>query len=143
MEGNDGIIGSYNENGKPVIVKFVAEKPNRNVQNKLPYLLVISWKYNGDENNGMPLNEDNERMILLEQLLQEIVLEGNSYHAYSRTGNSLKELNYYVTNQNEYMDRVNILLKDYEDFPISFDFYADNDWDELATLFKDFKVNSK
>ena len=58
-----GVIGSFTEDGFPVIIKFVNELPENKIMNHLPFLVVISWKYNGEKNNGMPEEKVNERMI--------------------------------------------------------------------------------
>jgi hypothetical protein len=49
-----GIIGQYTENGYPVIMKFVNELPEKQILDRLPLLVVVSWKYDGGKNNGMP-----------------------------------------------------------------------------------------
>ena len=41
-----GIIGRHTEDGFPVIMKFVNELPEKQIMDKLPFLVVISWKYN-------------------------------------------------------------------------------------------------
>ena len=69
-EEEKGIIGRYYENDLPIIMKFVNELPNESIIKKLPFLTVVSWKYDGNENNGMPPKEINERMIVLEEALE-------------------------------------------------------------------------
>ena len=135
-----GIIGRYYENDLPIIVKFLNELPETKVTSKLQILVVISWKYNGDENNGMPLKSDNERMIILEDLIMNSeFLEKSFVHAYSRTGNNLKELNFYCETQKEFMRILNIILANNKRFPIELNFYEDKEWSEFKTLLKDFK----
>lgn len=53
-EEQNGVIGRYYENDLPVIMKFVDKLPNERSMKKLPFLTVVSWKYDGNENNGMP-----------------------------------------------------------------------------------------
>jgi len=99
-----GVIGKATEGGKPVIYAFESELPNFNVQEQLKVLTVISWKYDGDDNNGMPLPSENERMIALEDaLIDKLDGSQNTYHAYSRTGNNLKEFSYYVQSKDQFM----------------------------------------
>lgn len=135
-----GIIGQYYENKLPVIVKFVNVLPETEITNKFKTLVVISWKYNGDENNGMPFKNDNTRMILLEDLIMNSDLPEKSFvHAYSRTGNNLKELVFYCETQKEFMALINKTLANQERFPIEIFFYEDKEWSEFKTLLKDFK----
>ena len=49
-----GIIGRAYIDGLPVIYKFVDKAPTDAKRKTLPWLTVISWKYDGSENNGMP-----------------------------------------------------------------------------------------
>ena len=86
-----GIIGRYYENDFPVIMKFVNELPETKVMSKLPFLTVISWKYDGTERNGMPLTKVNNRMIILEEAIEKSMSSTDLFtHVYSRTGNNLK-----------------------------------------------------
>lgn len=136
----NGIIGRYYENGLPVIVKFVNELPEIEITNKFQILVVISWKYDGERNNGMPIKRDNAKMIVFEDLIMNSDLLENSFiHAYSRTGNNLKELIFYCETQEEFMDMINLTLAKYERFPIEINFYEDIEWSEFKTLLKDFK----
>lgn len=49
-----GIIGEATEGGYPVIYSFVNELPAKEIRRDLNWLVVISWKYDGVSNNGMP-----------------------------------------------------------------------------------------
>jgi hypothetical protein len=87
-----GIVGKSTENGFPVIYKLVDEIPNDEVLSRFPWLTVVSWKYDRDVRNGMPPEETNEQMITLEDAINGLATAGLCRHAYSRTGNGLKEL---------------------------------------------------
>ncbi|MEQ9264378.1 MAG: DUF695 domain-containing protein [Balneolaceae bacterium] len=135
-----GIIGKYYENELPVIVKFINELPSDSIREKFPLLTVISWKYNGETNNGMPLEEVNNKMIVLEDAIEDTIDSFNQYqHAYSRTGNNLKELVYYCGSQNEFMNLLNKTLANHERYPIEIKFYKDPEWSEFKKLIEDFK----
>ena len=140
----DGIIGEYYENDFPVIVKFVNRIPHETTQSKLPMLTVISWKYDGSQRNGMPLKEVNQRMIKLEEAIATSNLDNELFkHAYSRTGNNLKELVYYSSSQEEFMQNLNKTLSKHERYPIEISFYEDKEWCEFNKLLNDFKANEK
>lgn len=135
-----GIIGRYYEDGFPVILKFVNELPSIEVQNLFPLLTVISWKYDGDLNNGMPKDEINQQMIILEDALIEAMNITKSFvHAFSRTGNNLKEFVYYCKGLDSFMLLLNETLQNHEPYPISIDFYDEPDWNEFKKLLDDFK----
>ena len=139
-----GIIGKYIENDFPVIVRFINELPGKKVVNKFPLLVVVSWKYNGEKNNGMPEKKINERMIGLESLIERSLQASNAFtHAYSRTGNNLKEFVCYGTSQKEFMDLLNKTLAKHEEYPIEINFYEDKEWVEFKKLIDDFSFTSK
>jgi Family of unknown function (DUF695) len=139
-EENKGIIGKYTENDFPVIMKFVNELPEKEIISRFPFLTIVSWKYDGSENNGMPLEEINKRMITLEKALENSMDSSNIYrHVYSRTGNNLKEFAYYSTSQNDFMNTLNKTLEKHAEYPIGIDFYEDKEWADFKKIIENFK----
>jgi hypothetical protein len=106
---------------------------------------VISWKYDGTSNNGMPLEEENKKMLMLEDTIQkDIEKEGILRHAYSRTGNNLKELVYYIHDREEFIQMLNQSLSSHPRYAIDIDFYEDKKWEDFKKLLNKFsKVNNK
>jgi len=94
-EDGKGIIGRVHEDGVPVLYSFVNELPDAEIRSRLRWLTVISWKYDGAGNKGMPSLEENRHMILLEDAIHDHVENDEVLRqVYSRTGNNLKELVY-------------------------------------------------
>jgi hypothetical protein len=123
FKDNEGIIGRYYENDLPVIMKFVNELPEQKVLSKLPILTIVSWKYDGSENNGMPLNEVNNQMIILEDTIEISMNSTDLFtHVYSRTGNNLKEFAYYSKSQKDFMEILNRTLEKHNTYPIEINF---------------------
>ena len=88
----------------------------------------------------MPPKEINEKMIVLEEALEDAEESCKLYqHAYSRTGNNLKELVYYSTNLEDFMEVLNEELAKHERYPIEINFYEDDQWSEFKKLIDDFK----
>jgi hypothetical protein len=140
MDEQKGTIGRYYANDLPVIVKFVNELPNEKLMNKLPFLTVVSWKYNGSKNNGMPSKKINERMIILEEALHNSMEKTDIFtHAYSRTGNNLKELVYYTTKQDDFLTMLNQTLEKHSVYPIDIEFFEDKDWIDFKRILNDFE----
>lgn len=140
QEENKGIIGRYYENELPVIMKFVNELPENKIIKTLPFLTVVSWKYDGSDNNGMPLKEINDKMINLEDALDASIESSSLFrHVYSRTGNNLKEFVYYSNNQNDFITMINKALEKHEKYPIEINFYEDKEWTEFKSVINDFK----
>jgi len=140
IEQEKGIIGRYYENELPVIMKFVNELPEKKIMSELTFLTVISWKYDGTENNGMPLTEVNNRMIILEDAIESSMNSTELFtHVYSRTGNNLKEFAYYSKSQKDFMEILNQTLEKHDTYPIEINFYEDIEWTDFKNVIKDFK----
>ena len=130
-----GIIARYYEDELPVILKFVNEFPEKSVRSKYSWLTVISWKYDGNRNNGMPVEAVNQAMIRLEETIENIIEPaGYCRHAYSRTGNNLKELVYYIENRDEFLAAFNQALKDHPRYPVEINFYEDKQWEDFQRI---------
>ncbi|MDJ0832570.1 MAG: DUF695 domain-containing protein [Gammaproteobacteria bacterium] len=138
-EEEKGIIGRVYEDGAPVIYKFVNDLPEESVRANLTWLTVIAWKYDGSSNNGMPVADVNQRMIALEVAIEENI-ENYSVlrHVYSRTGNNLKELVYYIHDRENFLEIFNSVLSGHPRYPIEINFYEDNEWKDFKRLLNDF-----
>ncbi|GHE72840.1 DUF695 domain-containing protein [Roseivirga thermotolerans] len=139
LDDQKGIIGKFHESGKPVIVKFVNEIPNDETMKNLPWLTIISWKYDADINNGMPLKEVNKKMIKLEHALEVFYSIDDIRWIYNRTGNGLKEFNYQISDRDQFIKELNKALRGHERYPIEITFYEDSDWKGFIKLVKDFE----
>ncbi len=129
-----GIIARAYEDDFPVILKIVDDVPPESVRRQFKWLTVISWKYDGSSRNGMPEDPTNQRMIALEDVIrQELESKALCKHAYSKTGNSLKQLVYYVADQDQFMNALNEALVGEPRYPIEIEFYSDPEWEEFQT----------
>jgi|GEM_PF-871094 len=134
-----GVIGEVYINGFPVIYKFVNELPTKDIRATYPRLVVVSWKYDGSERNGMPEEDENKRMIQLEDALEVgVEAKGVCTHAYSRTGNNLKEFVYYIRDDDEFLKSLNSALASHDRYPIEITFYEDREWKDFKGLLSDF-----
>ena len=137
-----GIIGRVYEDGFPVIYKFVNEMPSETIRTNLTWLTVISWKYDGKSNNGMPNSEENQKMITLEDAIEKHIENDKVLrHVYSRTGNNLKELVYYIHDQQQFLDAFNKTLANHPRYPIEINFYEDKKWEDFQRLLNEFNKN--
>ena len=128
-----GVIARSYESGLPVIWAFADVPPLQSTREALPWLTVISWRYDDSSRNGMPPKPLNERMIALEDAIEgAVVRSGFCEHAISRTGNQLKELVYYINDRDTFLARFNDALRDHERYPIAITFYHDPEWLEHA-----------
>lgn len=131
-EDPGGVIAKIMEDDKPVILAITKGNYTNENKNKFPQLIIIAWKYDGSENNGMPSEEDKEKMNLFQDVLEhEVISKGLGIHAVSRTGNNLKEFEYYFADQEAFMQEFNNAFSKYDRFPIDIKFYKDPEWKEL------------
>lgn len=134
------LIGTFYENDLPVIMKLTSELPEQKVISRLPFLTIISWNYDGGENNGMPPSEVNKRMMILEDAIEDSMNSTSLFtHVYSRTGNNLKEFAYYSTSQKDFMEILNQTLEKHETYPIEIKFYPDKEWTDLKKVMSELK----
>ena len=82
----------------------------------------------------MPPEATNKQMIALEHAMDELAEAGLCRHAYSRTGNGLKELVYYIADQDQFMGAFNDALSDHPRYPIQLDFYDDPGWGDFQKV---------
>lgn len=134
-----GIIGRTTEDGFPVVYKFVDELPSEQDRERLPWLTVISWKYDGSARNGMPPESVNQQMIALERAIDALESPALCRHAYSRTGNGLKEFVYYISDQDGFMSAFNDALHGHPRYPIEITFYEDRQWSDFQKFRERFK----
>lgn len=136
-------VGEAKIKGMPVVYKFINELPEEKLRNSMAWLTVVSWKYDGSTNNGMPIKEVNETMIRLEDGLEAIKGREKIYFdVYSATGNNLKEFVFYIASREEFMNNFNEALNGHPAYPIEVNFYEDKDWSDLVKLQNDFGVTA-
>jgi Family of unknown function (DUF695) len=135
-EPNKGFFARTFEDGRPVVYKALMDKlPAAAAREKLPWLTIIEWRYDGSESNGMPPETDDSRMSALEDAISsQLEREGFLRHAYSRTGNGLKELVYYINDRDGFIEAFNAALAGHERYPIEIIFHEDPAWDYLQEL---------
>lgn len=137
-------VGEAKIQGKPVVYKFINALPDEDARSKFRWLTVVSWKYDGSKNNGMPPKPVNESMIKLEDGLEEMKgHESVYYDVYSASGNDLKEFVFYITDREIFMSNFNEALKEHPKYPLEINFYEDAEWSDLKKLHKDFGIESK
>jgi hypothetical protein len=134
-----GVIGRLEADGNSIIYKFVNELPPQQLRERLRWLTVIAWDYDGISSNGMPSAETITSMMKLEATIEEkLERDGFLRHAYSRTGNNRKELVYYINDRDTFIEQFNQALAGQPRYPISIDFYEDAEWKDFAMVLGNF-----
>jgi hypothetical protein len=124
------IVAEGQEHGHRVIWKFLGEMPSGQARAGLDVLTVISWKYDGAANEGLPSAAERERMNALEDAV-DLIEAGILQPAFSRTGNNVKELAYYIGDRKRFLASLNQVLRSHPRYPIEISFYEDPQWREL------------
>lgn len=125
-----GVVAKTMEEGKPVILSISKGANTDANRAKFPWLVVIAWKYDG---GAMPAKDINEKMLRLEDAIEDDIVTGeHCIHAVSRTGNGLKEWEYYIKDQADFTTRFNKAVMGHERYPIKITFYSDPEWKELT-----------
>lgn len=130
------LLLEYQNEGYPIVMKVMEELPSESVRDRFGWLTVISWKYDRTENNGMPLPAVNSQMVDLEHAIDEIQENDLCVQVYSKTGNGLKELVYYISDRDEFMTSFNEVLADHPRYPLDIEFFEDPQWGDLQTVHK-------
>jgi hypothetical protein len=129
------LLGETEEDGFPVVYSILEDLPPESRRSYLPHLMVISWKYDGAQYNGMPDQDSNQRILHLRRLLGDTFEDKDrSAFAYHRTGNGLKEFVYYVADTREFIDELNRILRHLPRFPIDITFYEDREWSDFQCI---------
>ncbi|MGY2146712.1 DUF695 domain-containing protein [Pseudomonas azotoformans] len=138
---NTWSVGKADIQGRPVIYKFIDAMPPASTRQTLPWLTIISWKYDDSESYGMPSSETNRKMIEFEDTLEKLSDNNNAYlEVYSATGNNIKELAFYIADRKTFMANLNEVLRNKPYYPIDIKFYEDGDWSDLAKLQHNFAL---
>lgn len=136
------VLLQYKIDGLPVVMKAMEALPGDEARNKYTWLTVVTWRYDGTERNGMPSDEINVKMIALEKAIDELQERQLCMQVYTRTGNHVKELVYYIGDRDVFMEGFNEVLADHPRYPLEIDFYEDPAWEDLQTVQKNY-LNEK
>ena len=122
-------VGTGEDNGKPLIFRIRNQAPSFAEKKAFPHLLAVCWQYESPNDQGMPSQEDAERMSELEDLL-EPAFEGSrqAFLSVIVTGNGVREWQWYARNPDEVIKLVNATLSELEPFPVEFSFQDDPEW---------------
>jgi hypothetical protein len=126
------------KDGKPILWTYAPEMPDDDERISCPWLTVLSWRYDGSENNGMPNGETNREMLELDRALETLEISKFCSEAYRRIGFDLREFVFYISNRDDFLASLNQALATHPTYPIEIKFYEDANWSELQTLIDDF-----
>lgn len=126
------------ENGKPYILRFLEFYPTDEEQEKLQFLIEITWNYRESNSDGLPDQETYDLMNYFEDTLdEEIISDASSILVLSLIGDEIKIWQIYSTNPDLFIDKLNEVMDGRELLPIQIEVFQDRDWNgykELVSL---------
>jgi hypothetical protein len=82
----------------------------------------------------MPAPEVNDQMVRLESAIDSIQEDELCVQVYSKTGNSQKELVYYIGDRDTFILAFNDALAGQPRYPLEIEFFEDPEWGDLLTV---------
>lgn len=121
-------VSTNRNDGRKIIFRYAEQLRPTFDRASQPIRFIIVWKYQSE--NGQPIAEDHQRMILLEDAL-ESALEKDHFATLSvvSTGEGLREWTYYAKSDAEFMARLNYAFAGMPEFPIEIHSASDPKWD--------------
>ncbi|MFH1998218.1 MAG: DUF695 domain-containing protein [Planctomycetota bacterium] len=121
-------VATGQDNGKSLVFRIRTAPPDGVTKKEYCQLVVILWKCDGGE-NGMPNSADNQKMVLLEDLMDRAIEDsGQAFLTVVVTGNGVKEWQWYTKSEAEFMSLLNRALSGHEVFPIQISAQPDPEW---------------
>ena len=136
-----GVGLEYESDGFPVVMKVMEDFPPETGRRRFKWLMVISWRYDVSDNNGMPDPEVLGQMVRLESSIDILQENQLCVQVYSKTGNGLKELVYYIGDRDIFMHAFNQELAAQPRYPLQIEFFHDPEWGDLQTIHRVFFQN--
>ena len=131
-------VSSNSHNGRKIIFRYAEQLSPAFDRATQAVRVIIAWKYHSE--NGQPITQDHQRMILLEDALESALEEDHfATLALVSTGEELREWTYYAKSENEFLARLNYALAAMPAFPIEIHSASDPNWE----LYEQFKMGVK
>lgn len=122
-------IATGQKNGMTMIYRFISKDPKPSEVQRFKWLTVISWKYDGRANNGMPNNSFSSDMDRFEDAIDEMLRDTRcGMDVYVRTGDGEREFVYYIADREEFTKYLNAALANHKVYPIEIEFFEDVEW---------------
>jgi Family of unknown function (DUF695) len=126
-------MATAEDDGKPLIFRIREHGPAFAIKAVFSHLLAVCWQYEPFNDQGMPAQDDVDRMAELEDLLKP-AFEGaeEAFLTVIVTGNGVREWQWYARDPKTLMELVNDTLGELEPFPVQFSFQEDPEWEGYA-----------
>jgi hypothetical protein len=121
-------VSNNQTQGTAILYRFVMDFHRDFEPRSQPDRVIISWAYQGQHQKGMPSAEEHARMGELEDALEPVEANGFASLVLVSTGDNLKEWTYYTRSADQFLERLNLVLRGKPGFPIEIHTAADPAW---------------
>ncbi|MGJ8641542.1 MAG: DUF695 domain-containing protein [Opitutaceae bacterium] len=122
---------------KPTVLRFRPSLKTSLGDSNYPRRLAIFWKFDAEDESGMPTDSQSADMKDFENILIEALDHDRlAVLAFVFTSSGLREWNFYLSNANEVGIRINKALAGVPKLPIELKVEDDPNWDELRQVFQ-------
>ena len=127
------------KDGHRILWTYVPELPAQDTRRALPWLTVLRWEYDGSSCEGMPTAEENQHMMMLDAALGKVERPECCVEGYRRIGAGVREFVFYIADRDDFLEEFNECVAQDRRYPITIEFYQDEEWSELRDMIDDFK----
>jgi hypothetical protein len=128
-------VAQAEKDGKPLLIRYRAERPQGVEAAAFPFLLSATWPYQANEVR-LPVPEEMELMDKFEDALAPALeTSQTAYLMVTLTGNGERDWLWYTCGEAEAMRVVNQALKGHQRYPVQFSVQPDPSW-RAYTQFK-------
>lgn len=121
-------------NNHPLLIRF-REFPKRFPKSKYPKRINIFWKMYETDENGLPTEDEFNRLETFEdRLVNAVEYDEHSILAGALTCNGKKEFIFYTTDVPEFMERLTNMPQEKERYPITIEKYNDPNWSYFESV---------
>jgi hypothetical protein len=129
-------VATAQKNGNEIVFRVRGSMPSSDVVGGHPILATVEWPYEARA-NGMPeLSVARKQYEFEDSIENEIESTGVCIRAFARTGNGMRQWNYYISDKHEFVRRLEEIKSKSPDLRFSVSFNADPGWDALRELQK-------
>jgi Family of unknown function (DUF695) len=127
------------EDGRKIMIRARAQVPQGIATDDYPLLVNLYWRVAAPSQSGMPSAEELEKMLTMDELLNQMDGPEIGFMMFSVTGNMRKEWIWYVRSDAEFVRDLNQCLAGHEPFPIEIETAPARGWanyDEIVSPFR-------
>jgi hypothetical protein len=128
----------YEEENETIMLRARGEIPPGISTGDYPVLVNLYWRVAEDAGNGMPSAEELERMLLMDDLLNEIDGPEIGFMMFSLTGSMRKEWIWYVKDDAAFLKGLKECLAGHDLFPIEIETGPADEWASYKEIVESF-----